>query len=503
MDQQTLPPPARPTSPPTAAPARPVARPRSWLPKAALAAALLAAIGGAAFYFLRGEGHGPPPAGDGGEGVPGKGHDAEAGAPASTTTRVEITRPHKGGIERVVNQVASVQSFEYADLYAQVSGYLEMQDVDFGSVVKRGQVLAKIDIPTQVKRVEQMEAKLSQAKSTVDQSRALINTAKADYEAAQARIHQSQAEVARSVAHVNYREAALRRLADLAHRGSVEYKLVEEAQEQSAAAHAEDEAAKAAVITAKAAAEAARAKIAEAEADLKEAEASVLVAQADLDAANVVVAFGSIASPYDGVVTRRNFFRGSFIRAAQDGGELPLLTVARTDKMRVIVQLPDRYVPFAADGNKAVVSIDSLPGKEFPGVISRMADSEDHNSRLMHIEIDLANSDHYLHDGMYGNARIVVSPSSAGMTIPSTCLIDKGEGDRDWFAYVVRDGKAFRVPVEVGNDNGVEVEVVKGLTMDQDVVAAYNGALADGVPVIAVPYKASKTTAPKPPAAGH
>ncbi len=498
MDQQTLPapPPPKGSLPPPPPPHR-----RSlWKPLGLVA--VLAVTGGVAYYFLAG---------------PGRGHaatttTAAANEPSTTaqseqaeatTTRVEIAKPRKGGIERVVNQVASVQSFEYADLYAQVSGYLKVQDVDYGSVVKRGQILAQLDIPTQEKRVEQMQAKLAQSNSNVEQSRAMINTANANYQAAQAHIHQAQAEVARSVAHVNYRDAALRRLTDLANRGSVEYKLVEEAQEQSAAAKAEDEASKAAVITAKASAEAAKAKIAEAEADLKEAQAAVLVAQADLDAANVLVNFSKIASPYDGVVTRRNFFRGSFIRAAQDGGESPVLTVARTDKMRVIVQLPDRYVPFAADGNKADVHIDSLPGQDFHGVISRMADSEDPNSRLMHIEIDLENEKHILHDGMYGDAKIIVAPTSAGMNIPSTSLIEKGDGDRMWNVYVVKDNKAHRVAIEIGNDNGDMVEVFKGLNLEDEVVAAYNGALSDGVSVISVPYKAVKTTPLKQTAGAH
>src|SRR5262245_40424653 len=61
--------------------------------------------------------------------------------------RVETVFPTQGGIERTTVQPGTLQAFESAALYAEVSGYLKTQTVDIGSRVEKGQVLATIDVP--------------------------------------------------------------------------------------------------------------------------------------------------------------------------------------------------------------------------------------------------------------------------------------------------------------------------------------------------------------------
>src|SRR4051794_15514851 len=88
-------------------------------------------------------------AGAGGAAWWGRGHHATAAHPkeASTATpseagtgvvRVEAVHPQKGGLTRTSSQTGSVHPFEWAELYAKVSGYLNWQEVDIGSAVKKG-----------------------------------------------------------------------------------------------------------------------------------------------------------------------------------------------------------------------------------------------------------------------------------------------------------------------------------------------------------------------------
>ena len=65
---------------------------------------------------------------------------------------------------RPISEPGTVKAFQYADLYAKVSGYLEVQNVDIGDTVKKGELLAKIFSPELVEAVEQAEAHLDQAK---------------------------------------------------------------------------------------------------------------------------------------------------------------------------------------------------------------------------------------------------------------------------------------------------------------------------------------------------
>ena len=130
--------------------------------------------------------------------------------------------------------------------------------------------------------------------------------------------------------------------------------------------------------------EAVSAKIIQAAADIDEAEANVLVAKADVEKTQETLEFPIIKAPFDGVITRRTVFPGNFIRAA-NGGTLPvpLLTIDRTDKMRVVVQIPDRDAPFADPGDEAIVEIVTLPGQKFEAPIARVAGSEDSLTRMM------------------------------------------------------------------------------------------------------------------------
>src|SRR5437870_3197623 len=97
-------------------------------------------------------------------------------------------------------------------------------------------------------------------------------------------------------------------------------------------------------------------------------------------------------APFDGIITQRNFYPDATIRAAgEKGGQTPLLTIQRTDVMRVVVQIPDSEARYADPGDTAYVEIDAFRGAKFEAKVSRIADTEDTQTRLMRVEIDLPN----------------------------------------------------------------------------------------------------------------
>jgi RND family efflux transporter MFP subunit len=156
--------------------------------------------------------------------------------------------------------------------------------------------------------------------------------------------------------------------------------------------------------------------------------------------------------------------------------------VERTDRMRVAVQIPDRDVPYADPGDPATVEIDALPGRKFDARISRIANSEDTQTRLMRVEIDLLNPTGQIRKGMYGRVTIVLDSSSDRLSVPSSALAGKAE-DGQVAVFVVRGGKAVLVPVRVGADNGLRVEVMSGLTARDAVVQRPPVSLRDGTDV--------------------
>src|SRR5262249_32296183 len=157
----------------------------------------------------------------------------------------------------------------------------------------------------------------------------------------------------------------------------------------------------AALETARAEEAAARAAIQQAQADVLEAKAEVEVDQARLEKAEVMVQFSEIRAPYDGIVTQLRHDLGAYLQAASNNARtLPLLTIERSDVFRVVVQVPDRDVPFTDPGDPAVVEIDALSGRKFPAKVSRLAQSEDPQTRLMRVEIDLPNPKGEIKQGM-------------------------------------------------------------------------------------------------------
>jgi RND family efflux transporter MFP subunit len=401
---------------------------------------------------------------------------------------VEVAHPRKGGVEHTTRQPGSVHAFEYAHLYAKVSGYLKMQKVDIGDPVQEGEVLAEIDDPELEETVKQAQAALNQAEAMQHQAEVRIKTAEAVVKAAKAQIQLAKADVEKTQASLTYRGKALKRITDLARRQAIEQKLVDESQDQADAALAAYHAAQAGEGKAVADEAEAEAKLEQAHADLEEAKATVEVASANLRKAKVMFDYTSIVSPYTGVVTQRNFHRGDFIRSASDGTATPLLAVARTDKMRVIIRVPDKDVPYLDVGDPATIQIDALGGKAFQGKVSRYAHAETPEDRTMRTEVDLPNTNEELSEGMYGGATIVLEPPSMNMTISSSALIEH-KASHEGTVYVVKDGVAHLRTVQVGRDNGVDVEILEGLSPDDQVVTVYNGSLSEGVHVRPEPAK--------------
>ena len=401
----------------------------------------------------------------------------------SNAIQVEAIVPATGGLERTTTQPGSIIPDKSADLFAKVSGYLNEQSVDIGDVVKKGQLLAEIEMPELHKQVDRSKAGVDQAKAQVVQAQARVTTAEADWTAAKEMINLHKANVEDAQSMSNFRTKVYERMEKLARvEKAVDLRLVDEKEEQKHAAEAALTSAKAAVLSAEAQAAASKAKIDQAKADLVNAQAMVEVAEAQWQKDVVLAEYTVIKSPYDGIVTARHYWPGDFVQARDQGAVMPMLTVQKTNVMRVKIQVPDADVPFTNPGDEATVSIDALPGKHFEGKISRIAGAEDSETRTMRVEVDLDNKDGILRDGMYGKVTINLDKGSGGVAIPSSCLANESENGKA-SVYVIRNGKAHKVEVQIGSDNGLMTEIVSGLRADDRVARTLRGTLSDGVAV--------------------
>ena len=404
-------------------------------------------------------------------------------------TVVEVVTPTTGGLDRICVQPGTVEPFESADLYVKVSGFLVEQTVDIGAAVKKGDVLARVVVPEFEKQIKVETADVDRAAAKEDQAKSAVHTAEAELGAATAGVALAKADLGSKAAFQAFRHKQRERVRNLHAQDAIDAKLVDEQEHQFQSAVAAELSAQEGVAAAKQREAAARARVEQAKAELKLAGAEVAAARARLEKAAVMLDYTVVRSPYTGVVTKRNFHPGDFIRSADGGDRVPVLAVERTDVMRVVIQVPDRDVPYVNPGDPATVSFDALPGQAFhaagggPVVISRSAASEDAKTKTMRTEVDVQNPDGRLRRGMYGLVTLHLHtghPTAA--RVPSAALVGKAEGGKAT-VRVARGGKVQLVPVRFGVDTGAEVEILSGLAPGDRVVVRASGPVDDGTAV--------------------
>lgn len=409
-------------------------------------------------------------------------HDVQVTTAADYAIPVRIAHPAAGGLPRLTTQPASIISFQSADLYSKVSGYLKNQVVDIGDTVRKGQELAQIDAPELIQEVERCRAELDRARSEVTLSTARLKNAQAQLGAAAARGGEVEAKQKAAQAEAALRDKQLQRMRELASLKAVEAELVDEAQAKMATAQSDLVVAERAVLASQSDTQAAQASVEHATAAVADARVGVKVAEANLAKAQVFENYTHITSPYDGVITERNFFDGDFIRSADQKNQVPILSVHRTDRMRAVALVPDRDVPWVHRDDPALLKLDELADRSFKGAVARTARHEDPATRLMRCEVDLPNPKGILQDGMYGQLTILLERHPKGVTLPSQCLTGSAKGS-ERAVYVVRDGRAREVRVRVDRDTGAVASIGSGLSPDDSVVAVHTAALKDGATV--------------------
>jgi RND family efflux transporter MFP subunit len=199
--------------------------------------------------------------------------------------------------------------------------------------------------------------------------------------------------------------------------------------------------------------------------------------------------FERIEAPFDGVITARNVDIGALIAAGGAAPARELFHMAAIATLRVYVQVPENYAPAVHVGTTATVTADEYPGQSFTGTLVRTANAIDMASRTLMVEVDVPNPDGKLLPGAYVNVHFRLPPAVKSVTVPANVLLFRKEGLQ---AGVVRNGKVQLVPVRIGRDYGDIVQVIEGLTPQDEVVLNPSDSLVSGVTVHVNPQRDAK-----------
>jgi HlyD family secretion protein len=387
---------------------------------------------------------------------------------------VETVRPKREDLKRVSDPgPAQLLPFEETAIRAKASGFLKTVTVDIGDRLKRGEVLAEVQVPEMVQELEEKNQMLEQAQARVDQERAAVEGAAMEVRVAEAALALARAATLRAEADHQLRRKEYERLKALAEESTINKAIVEEKHFQLDSADAARKEAEARIQAAEASRLAVEAKVGKALADLKSAGAGVGVARAAASRAAALLEYATVRAPYDCFILERNVHTGAYLDARADG---PLLfRVARTDVLRVVVDIPEKDAPYLRRGDSVKVVLDGFPGETFHWAISRFAPSLGEGKKVR-AEMQVENADGRLLPGMYGRASVVLGERLQVLTLPMACLGTDAQG---YFVYVV-DGRTRRQAVRIGLTDGMMAEITDGLAGTEEVVSSGTGGLVEG-----------------------
>ena len=348
---------------------------------------------------------------------------------------VGTTLPIRGDLDVRLSYTADIQPNQQVNLFSRVDGYIAKIHVDKGDFVKANQLLVEIDHTDYVHAVNRAKANLAAAHADVMRQDANIRNATLTLERMRALIKDqfvSQQDL--DTAQVNY-DIAVAQLESL------------------------------------------RAQVKQMEVALQQAETNL--------------AYSYIRAPFGGYIAERNLDPGAYVSGSTTSTSTMsrgMLTLHEVEIVRTLIEVVEKDIPLVAIGQQAEVRAEAYPDRVFIGKVTRVVQALNRATRTMTVEVDLPNTDHALKGGMFARVEVVVGTHPDAIQIPIDALTRLEDLQ---YVYVVRDGKAYQVPVEIGSRTENRIEITKGLTGTEQIIVSGKDLVSDGTPVEAHPLEQS------------
>lgn len=352
------------------------------------------------------------------------------GTSAAAQTAVEVVRVVARPVERQVKLPGEFEPFMAVPIFARVTGFVRQVNVDRGSSVKHGQLLATLEAP-------EMQAQIVEAESKAQ----ALDLQRAEAEA---------------------KLAAARSTYDRLKAASATPGVV-----------AEND-----VVVAQKAVEAAQSLV-------RSYENSIKAAQAQAQAVKDLGQYLQIRAPFDGVITERNVHPGALV--GPGAGTTPMLRLHQIARLRLVVAVPEALVGGIVKDARVSFTVPAYPGETFYGTVNLVAHDLDEKTRSMPVELDVKNPDLRLGAGMYPEVQWPVKRPQPSLLVPPTSIVTTTERT---FVIRVDNGVAQWVNVGRGARVGDLIEVFGPLKDGDTIVRRATDEIRDGSKVTAQPPRA-------------
>ena len=365
--------------------------------------------------------------------------DSRVEANSQAAPTVGVTKVVKKTLVRKITLSSELVPFQEIDVYAKESGYVRQLNVDYGTHVKEGQVMAVLEIP-------ELEAQL-------DLDRAAVNRAANQVTRAEHELARYQAQY--KALHLQYT-----RLNGVfqTQPGIVAQQEVDDAQGKDLAASSQVDAGQSTL-------EAAQAQLAESKAKLAQDQ--------------TLYDYSKIRAPFSGVVTQRYANLGALVQAGTTSSTqaMPIVRLSQDDLFRLVIPVPESYVRYIRVGDPVSVHVPSL-NRTFPGKVARFSVDVRLDTRTMHTEVDIKNPNHVLMPGLYAEADVALEHREDIPAVPLQAI--NHEGDKTTLYIVGQNNQIEDRPITLGLQTATDAEVVSGLNSGEQVVVSDRSGLKPG-----------------------
>ncbi len=203
-------------------------------------------------------------------------------------------------------------------------------------------------------------------------------------------------------------------------------------------------------------------------------------AHAATSEAEIALGDTSLIAPFDGDIVKKTVELGAFV-----GPGTPVLAVAKTDVVKIVVGVPDTVVRSIKVGQPVDVAIDAFPTRTFNARVSRMSSAADAITRNFDVEVAIPNRDHLLKVGMIGSLQLAGDSSekqTSSLLVPLSAIVQAKDGK--YGVFVISSSSAGPVAslrsVEIGAVNGTDIAVASGLSAGDRIITTGANLLKDG-----------------------
>lgn len=353
--------------------------------------------------------------------------NASAPGTAAAVPTVDVVKVASRKLSISVRLPGELQPYEVVAVYPKVTAFVDSISVDRGSIVKSGQLMARLVAPELAAQRAEAQSKLQSAEAQRLEAEAKLASDQGTYE---------RLKTASTTP------------------GVVAGNDLEVAQKAVEADHARVDATR----------------------------ESAQAARAALNSITEIEGYLQVRAPFDGVVTERNVHPGALVGpAGGSGAQAPLVRVEQTNRLRLVVPVPEKYVAGMVNGAKVEFTVPAFPNQTFSGTVARIAHSVDVKTRTMPVELDVFNSGGRLASGMFPEVLWPVRRSNPTLFVPSSAVATTTEAT---FVVRIRNGSAEWVNVQTGETDGKLVEVFGNLLEGDTVAIRGNDELRSGTHVV-------------------